>query len=96
VNVRLVGVAVSVAGLTAVPLNATVRPGFEAFEVTEILPLKLFADEGVKVTLNDALCPDDKVSGVLIPDRLNPLPLAVAAEIVMLDPPVFFSVSVWV
>jgi hypothetical protein len=94
-NARLVGVAVSVAELTAVPLNATVRLAFEAFEVMEILPLKLFADGGVKVTLNDALCPGVNVRGVVIPDRLNPLPLSVAAEIVMLDPPVFFSVSVW-
>jgi hypothetical protein len=95
-NVRRVGVSVSVAGLTAVPLNATVRPAFDAFEVMVILPLKLFADGGVKVTLNDALCPGVNVSGVLIPDRPKPAPVTVAAAIVVFTPPVFFTVSVCV
>jgi hypothetical protein len=93
-NVRLGGAAVSVAGVTAVPLNATVRFGFDAFDVMEMVPLKVFADSGVKVTLNEAFCPGVNVRGVVIPDMLNPLPLPVAAEIVMFEPPVFFSVSV--
>ena len=84
------------AGAVPVPLNETVRLGFDAFDVTEILPLKLFADGGVKVTLNAALCPGVNVNGVLIPDMLNPVPLTVAAEIVALSPPVFITVSVCV
>ena len=74
VKVKLAGVAVNVPIGTPVPLNAMVRLGFEASDVMEILPLKLFADGGVKVTLNDALCPGVNVSGVVIPDMLNPVP----------------------
>jgi hypothetical protein len=87
---------VRVAAATAVPLSATTRLGFDAFDVIAIVPLKLPADEGARVTLNDALCPGVKVSGALIPDRLNPVPLTVAAEIVAFTPPVFVTVSVWV
>jgi len=94
VNVRLVGVAVSVAGATAVPLNATLRLGSDASDAMETLPLKLPADGGVRITLNFVLCPGAKVSGVLIPDMLNPVPLAVEPEIVAFSPPVFVTVSV--
>jgi hypothetical protein len=96
VNARLVGVAVSVAGAAPVPLSDMVRLGLEASDVMETLPLKLPVDGGVKVTLNEALCPGVNVSGVLIPDMLNPVPLAVDPEIVTLAPPVFSTVSVWV
>ena len=94
-NVMLAGVAVSVAGVTAVPLSAVVKLGSDAFEVTDTVPLKLPADGGVSVTLNDALCPGVNVNGVAIPDKLNPVPLTVDAEIVTLLLPVFCSVSVW-
>jgi hypothetical protein len=86
---------VSVAEATAVPLSAIARLGFDAFDVIDTLPLKLPADGGVSVTLNDALCPGVKVSGALIPDMLNPVPLTVAAEIAAFTPPVFVTVSVW-
>jgi hypothetical protein len=95
VNARLAGVAVSVAGVTAVPLKAVVKLGSEAFEVMDTLPLKLPADGGVSVTLNDALCPGVKVNGVAMPDKLNPVPLTVDPEITTLLPPVFCTVSVW-
>ena len=78
------------------PFSGIVKLGFDASDVMETLPLKLPADDGVKVTLNDVLCPGVKVSGVLIPTTLNPVPLAVAAEIAAFTPPVFFTVSVWV
>ena len=84
------------AGVTALPLNPTLKLEFEAFEVMETLPLKLFAEGGVKVTVNDALCPGVKVSGALIPEMVNPVPLTVAAEMVAFTPPVFFTDSVWV
>jgi hypothetical protein len=84
------------AGAVPVPLNATARLGFEAFDVTEILPLKVFADGGVNVTLSGTLCPGLSVKGVEIPDKLNPVPLTAAAEIVALTPPVFITVSVCV
>ena len=95
-NTRLVGVAVSVAGDTAVPLRAMFRLGLEASDVMETLPVKSPADGGVRVTLNDVLCPGAKVSGVLMPDMLNPVPLAADPEIVTFVPPVFSTVSVWV
>src|SRR5271156_2086351 len=79
-----------------VPLTGMVKLGFDASDVTETVPLKLPADDGVKATLNEVLCPGAKVSGVLIPDTLNPVPLAVAAEIVEFTPPVFLTISVWV
>jgi hypothetical protein len=93
-KIRLAGVAVSVPNGTAVPLRGTDRLGFDASELKDTLPLKLPVDDGVSVTLNDELCPGVKVSGVLIPDRLNPAPVTVAAEIVAFTPPVFFTVSV--
>ena len=92
--VKVTGVAVRVAGLTAVPISAATKLGFDAFDVMAILPLKLPADEGVSVTLNDALCPGVSVKGVVIPDKVNPIPLTAAAEIVALTPPVFITVSV--
>jgi hypothetical protein len=95
VKVRLVGDADRVAGVTAVPVRGIDKLGFEAFEVTVTVPLNVPADVGVKVTLNDALCPGVKVTGGVIPEILNPVPAAVAAEIVTLVPPVFVTVSVW-
>lgn len=95
-KLKLGGVAVSVPNGTAVPLRGTDRAGFDAFEVRDTLPVKLPDEEGVSVTLNEALCPGAKVSGALIPDMLNPVPLTAAAEIVAFPPPVFFTVSVCV
>jgi hypothetical protein len=84
------------AGAVPVPLNETGRLGFDAVDEMAMLPLKLPADRGVNVTLNDALCPGVRVKGVVIPDKLNPVPLTEAAEIVALTPPVFITVSVCV
>jgi hypothetical protein len=93
----VVGLTLRVPGAAAVPvpLNARVKFEFDAFDVMATLPLKLLADGGVKVTLNDALCPGVSVSGVLIPVMPNPVPLTVAAEIVAFTPPVFMTLSVW-
>ena len=52
------------------------KVGFEAFEVIETMPLKLPADCGAKLTLKDALCPGVNVTGIVIPETLNPVPLA--------------------
>ncbi len=76
------------------PLSGTVKLGSDASDVMDTLPLKLPAADGVKETLNEVLCPGVKVSGVLIPDTLKPVPLAAAPEIVALAPPVFLTVSV--
>jgi hypothetical protein len=40
------------------------------------------------------LCPAVNVTGVVIPETVNPVPDAVTAEIVALVPPVFLMVSV--
>ena len=48
----------------------------EAFEVIATLPLKLPVDCGAKVTLKDVLCPGISVTGVVIPETLNPVPPA--------------------
>jgi hypothetical protein len=68
--------------------------GFEPFEVMLKLPLTEPLAIGAKCTVNDALCPAFNVNGNVSPLKLNPEPLAAAAEIVRLEPPVFVSVSV--
>ena len=75
-KLRLVGFAPSVPGVSPVPDAGIVRVGFDALEVTVTLPLALPAEAGVKVTVNPALCPAVSVTGVVIPPRLNPTPLA--------------------
>ena len=96
VNVRLVGIAVISPAATAVPDNGTTSEEFEAFDVTVTLPLELVVDVGVNVTLNEVLAPAAKVTGVVIPETLKPVPLAATLEILTLVPPVFLMVSVCV
>jgi hypothetical protein len=50
---------------------------------------------GANFTVNVVLCPAVKVTGVVIPETLNPAPDSATAEIVALVPPVFLIVSVW-
>jgi len=68
-----VGFAPSTPGATPVPVNGIVRAG--AFEVIVTLPLTLLADAGVNVTVKVALWPAVRVAGVVIPLKLNPVPL---------------------
>jgi hypothetical protein len=75
-KLRLVGFDPSAPGEIPVPDKGIVRDGFEAFEVTVTLPLALPAAAGVNVTEKLALCPAVNVTGVVIPLRLNPVPLA--------------------
>jgi hypothetical protein len=89
-----VGVAVNVAGVTAVPLKGIDRLGFDAFEVTVTVPGKEPGDVGANVTVNVALCPAVNVTGGVIPETVNPAPDSPTAEIVALAPPVFLIVSV--
>ncbi len=69
------------------------RLGFEPFEVMLTLPLAAPLVVGEKSTVNEVLWPAVNVKGKDRPLRLNPLPLALAAEIVRLVPPVLVSVS---
>ena len=50
---------------------------FDAFEVTVTLPLALPAVVGANVALKVALCPAARVTGAVIPLKLNPVPLIV-------------------
>jgi hypothetical protein len=68
------------------------RLGLAPLEVTLMLPLATPVVVGANSTLNDVLCPAFKVTGTVMPLRLNPLPLAVAAEMVRVDPPELVSV----
>ena len=69
--------------------------GFDAFEVTVTVPGNVPADVGANFTVNVVLCPAVNVTGGVIPEMLNPVPVAATAEIVALMPPVFLIVSVW-
>ena len=76
------------------PVSGIVKVGFCASEVTVMLPLKVPADCGANFTLKETLCPAVNVTGGLIPEKLNPVPLAPTALMCASDPPVFFTVSV--
>ena len=52
-----------------------VRVGFDALDVMVRLPLVLPADDGANETLKVALCPEVRVSGAVIPLKVNPGPL---------------------
>ena len=62
-------------------------------EVMLTLPLDAPLAVGAKRTVNDVLCPAFSVTGNVRPLMLNPVPLAEAAEIVRLVPPVLVRVS---
>ncbi len=62
-------------------------------EVTLTLPLAAPLAVGAKSTVNEVLWPAVSAKGKDKPLRLNPVPPAVAAEIVRLVPPVLVSVS---
>jgi len=65
----------------------------EPVEVMLTLPLAAPLEVGEKRTVNDVLWPAFSVKGNVRPFKLNPLPLAAAAEMVRLNPPVLVSVS---
>jgi len=62
-------------------------------EVTLTLPLAAPLTVGANVTVNEVLWPALKVKGNESPLRLNPAPLAEAAEMVTLEPPLLVRVS---
>jgi len=63
--------------------------------VIEMLPLALPVDVGANVAVKDALWPALMLVGIGNPLMLNPVPLALAAEIVRVALPVLFRVMVW-
>jgi hypothetical protein len=74
-----------------VPESGTVKVELEALETTVMPPFTLTADCGVNTALKGTLAPELSTNGTLSPLMLNPAPVAVACEIVTLDPPVFMS-----
>ena len=90
---RVVGFAAIVAGVTPVPVSGILRLGFDPLEVMLMLPLAAPLAVGANSTVNVVLCPAFNVTGRVKPLRLNPLPLAVAAEMVRAVPPVLVKVS---
>jgi hypothetical protein len=66
--------------------------GFEPLEVTATLPLTAPLVVGENSTVNAVLWPAFSVKGRVSPLMLKPVPLALAAEIVRLDPPELVSV----
>jgi hypothetical protein len=65
----------------------------DPLEVMLTLPLATPFAVGEKSTVKDLLWPTVSVNGKDKPLKLNPVPLAVAAEIVRLVPPVLVTVS---
>ncbi len=92
-NAALEGLATSWPAAVPVPVSGMFTVGFVALEVIVTLPLTAPAACGANVTVKLVLCPPDKVSGVVIPLRLSPVPLIEACEIVTLLTPVFVRVS---
>ena len=74
-----------------VPESETVKVELEALDTTVMPPFALAADCGVNTALKGTLAPGLRTNGTLSPLMLNPAPVAVACEIVTLDPPVFMS-----
>ena len=71
----LVGFDPNVPTVMPVPDSGIVNVGFDAFEVTVTFPLTAPAEVGANDTLNVALWPEVKVTGVVIPVKVNPVPL---------------------
>jgi hypothetical protein len=91
-NATLAGLAVIWgAATTPVPVSEIVAGEFVALLVTVMLPDPLTADAGAYFAANVADCPGVKVSGTVIPDSENPVPLAVIWEIVTFAVPALVS-----
>ena len=93
-KLNVVGAMVSVPGAVPVPESETFKVELEAFDTTAMPPLRLAADCGANNALKVTLAPGLSVRGTVSPLMLNPVPVAVACEMVTLDPPVFVSESV--
>jgi hypothetical protein len=89
---RLDGFGVIAPWVTPVPERGILKFGFPPLEVTLIFPVTAPIADGENSAVNDVLCPAASVSGRVSPLKLNPAPLALAAEIVRLDAPEFVSV----
>ena len=93
-NARLAGLATRSPAVTPVPESGILRLGFSPLEVIFRLPLAEPLAVGENSTVKDVLCPAASIKPGARPLRLNPVPLAAAAEIVRLAPPEFVRVPV--
>jgi hypothetical protein len=92
-NERLDGFAESAPCATPVPDSGMLKLESDPFDVMVTVPLADPLKVGANATLKDVLCPAVSVKGSDSPLRLNPAPLAAAAEMVRLVPPELVSVS---
>ena len=91
-NETLAGLDPSSPSVRPVPERAMFKLGFVPFELMVNVPLAAPAAAGLNATVNDALWPALKVCGRDSPLSVNPPPVADAAEMVTLEPPVFVKV----
>lgn len=77
--------------LPPLPLRAMVYVGFEALLLIVTLPVALPEVDGANAIVKLFVCEAARVKGAVMPLIVNPVPLAVALEIVKLVPPVFFN-----
>jgi hypothetical protein len=94
-KLRLVGFALRAPAVTATPFPeiGTVKLGLLAVEVMVRFPLAEPAAPGANDTVKVALSPLLSVTGVVIPLRLNPVPVTPTCVTDTLEPPVFVMVS---
>ncbi len=79
--------------MTPAPDSGTLSIGLFASEVIARFPVLLPEDVGEKIALNVVVCPAARVAGRPGPVKLNPVPVAAAAEIVTVTPPAFVTVT---
>ena len=92
-KLKLVGLGVIWPCVTPVPESAMLRGELLASEMIARFPVLLPEDVGEKIALNVVLCPAARVAGRPGPLKLNPVPVAAAAEIVTVTPPVLVTVT---
>src|ERR1700690_1189364 len=78
---------------TPVPDSEITAGEFEALLATVMLPDKLPAAAGEKITSNVAFCPGERIKPEETPDVANRVPARVTLEIVTLEFPAFESVT---
>ena len=82
-----------VAGAVAVAESETTRGELVALLVTVTPPVRLPAEAGAQVTLNEVDCPAESEIGNETPVALKPVPLAATCEMVTVELPVLVRVT---
>ena len=92
-KLRPAGFAATVPAETPVAEREMLTVGFDPLSLIVIPPFTKPLDWGANVTLKLVLCPGESVNGGVNPLKLKPLPVAVAWEILRLEPPEFVRVT---